>query len=278
MRIVARSRMSARRGLRRDRRHAAHASRGSVAAASEPARRDPDAACRYMTEAWYCCAEPGPEQLDLVMKRVLLLATTTGYQIRSFGEAAEKLGVRLVFASDRCDQLDDPWSDQRDSGPVPDEAALGRRGDRRLRRRASRRRHRRRRSAGGAGRARRRGARAAGQSTRGRARQPQQAREPARLHGGGSARRRRFSTSSLADDPRRSRRACVVSRGHQAARAVGSRGVMRVDDASDFVCGVRAPARAAAVARHPAASATRRTAARSSSRSFRATSLRSKAC
>ena len=46
------------------------------------------------------------------MKRVLLVATTTGYQIRSFGEAAETLGVRLVFASDRCDQLDDPWWDQ----------------------------------------------------------------------------------------------------------------------------------------------------------------------
>src|SRR4029453_17600926 len=45
------------------------------------------------------------------VRRVLLLATTTGYQIRSFGEAAEKLGVRLVFASDRCDQLDDTWSD-----------------------------------------------------------------------------------------------------------------------------------------------------------------------
>ena len=46
------------------------------------------------------------------MKRVLLLATTTGYQIRSFGDAAEKLGVKLVFASDRCDRLDDPWWDQ----------------------------------------------------------------------------------------------------------------------------------------------------------------------
>jgi biotin carboxylase len=46
------------------------------------------------------------------VRRVLLLATTTGYQIRSFGEAAEKLGVRLVFASDRCDQLEDPWWDQ----------------------------------------------------------------------------------------------------------------------------------------------------------------------
>jgi hypothetical protein len=49
------------------------------------------------------------------MKRVLLLATTTGYQIRSFGEAAETLGVRLIFASDRCDHLDDPWAD----GAIP---------------------------------------------------------------------------------------------------------------------------------------------------------------
>jgi biotin carboxylase len=43
---------------------------------------------------------------------VLLVATTTGYQIRSFGEAAQSLGVQLAFASDRCDQLDDPWWDQ----------------------------------------------------------------------------------------------------------------------------------------------------------------------
>ena len=46
------------------------------------------------------------------MRHVLLLATTTGYQIRSFGEAAEKLGVRVIVASDRCDQLSDPWSDR----------------------------------------------------------------------------------------------------------------------------------------------------------------------
>ncbi len=49
------------------------------------------------------------------MRRVLLLATTTGYQIRMFGEAAERLGVRLVYATDRCDQLDDPWAD----GAIP---------------------------------------------------------------------------------------------------------------------------------------------------------------
>ncbi len=46
------------------------------------------------------------------MKRVLLLAATTGYQIRSFGEAAARIGVQLTFASDRCDQLDDPWWDR----------------------------------------------------------------------------------------------------------------------------------------------------------------------
>jgi biotin carboxylase len=49
------------------------------------------------------------------MKRVLLLATTTGYQTRMFGEAAERLGVKLLFATDRCDQLEDPWWD----GAIP---------------------------------------------------------------------------------------------------------------------------------------------------------------
>ena len=45
------------------------------------------------------------------MNRVLLLATTTGYQTRMFAEAAKNLGVEIVYATDRCDQLDDPWSD-----------------------------------------------------------------------------------------------------------------------------------------------------------------------
>ena len=44
-------------------------------------------------------------------KRSLIISTTTGYQTRSFGEAAERLGVELVMATDRCDQLDDPWRD-----------------------------------------------------------------------------------------------------------------------------------------------------------------------
>jgi ATP-grasp domain-containing protein/L-aminoacid ligase-like protein len=43
--------------------------------------------------------------------RVLVLATTTGYQTRAFGEAAERLGVELTFATDRCHLIEDPWQD-----------------------------------------------------------------------------------------------------------------------------------------------------------------------
>jgi biotin carboxylase len=46
------------------------------------------------------------------MQRVLLFSTTTGYQLRSFDDAATRLGVELVFATDRCHQLDDPWRDR----------------------------------------------------------------------------------------------------------------------------------------------------------------------
>ena len=43
--------------------------------------------------------------------RVLILATTTGYQTRAFGDAASRLGVELVFATDRCHLIEDPWQD-----------------------------------------------------------------------------------------------------------------------------------------------------------------------
>ena len=46
------------------------------------------------------------------MTRVLLLSTTTGYQLRAFDEAAARLGVDLLLATDRCDHLADPWRDQ----------------------------------------------------------------------------------------------------------------------------------------------------------------------
>jgi len=45
------------------------------------------------------------------MSTVLVLATTTGYQTRAFGDAAVRLGVDLVFATDRCHLIEDPWQD-----------------------------------------------------------------------------------------------------------------------------------------------------------------------
>jgi biotin carboxylase len=46
------------------------------------------------------------------MTRVLLLSHTTGYQLRAFNDAAEALGIELVFATDRCRTLEDPWQDR----------------------------------------------------------------------------------------------------------------------------------------------------------------------
>lgn len=48
-------------------------------------------------------------------KRLLMLATTTGYQTRAFVEAAQKLGLSVVFGTDRCHVLRDPWQD----GAIP---------------------------------------------------------------------------------------------------------------------------------------------------------------
>ncbi|MGE5326561.1 MAG: biotin carboxylase, partial [Deltaproteobacteria bacterium] len=42
---------------------------------------------------------------------MLLLTTTTAYQTREFVKAAQKLGLEVVFGSDRCHKLDDPWRD-----------------------------------------------------------------------------------------------------------------------------------------------------------------------
>ncbi len=45
------------------------------------------------------------------MPKVLLFAATTGYQTRSFAEAAERAVVELRLATDRCHVMDDPWGD-----------------------------------------------------------------------------------------------------------------------------------------------------------------------
>jgi hypothetical protein len=45
-------------------------------------------------------------------KRLLLFTTKLGYQTRSFEDAARKLGVQLVYVTDRCQRLEDPWGDR----------------------------------------------------------------------------------------------------------------------------------------------------------------------
>jgi biotin carboxylase len=66
------------------------------------------------------------------MKRVLLVASTTGYQVREFGEAARALDVELVLATDRCHIMENPWGDQaapvRFEDPEPGIEALAARG------------------------------------------------------------------------------------------------------------------------------------------------------
>ena len=46
------------------------------------------------------------------MPSILLFTKTTGYQARAFEDAAQRLGVRLIYATDRCKGLDDPWRDR----------------------------------------------------------------------------------------------------------------------------------------------------------------------
>jgi biotin carboxylase len=46
------------------------------------------------------------------MKRILIVAATAGYQTRMFADAARRLGMAPVLATDRCHVLDDPWGDR----------------------------------------------------------------------------------------------------------------------------------------------------------------------
>ncbi len=46
------------------------------------------------------------------MKRILIVAATTGYQTRMFADAARRLGFETVLATDRCHVLEDPWGDR----------------------------------------------------------------------------------------------------------------------------------------------------------------------
>src|SRR6266700_3127524 len=46
------------------------------------------------------------------MKRILIVAATTGYQTRLFADAARRLGMDVALATDRCHVLEDPWGDR----------------------------------------------------------------------------------------------------------------------------------------------------------------------
>src|SRR5438445_8626097 len=50
--------------------------------------------------------------MTIPSKRLLLFTAKLGYQTRSFEDAARRLGVQLVYVTDRCQQLEDPWGDQ----------------------------------------------------------------------------------------------------------------------------------------------------------------------
>ena len=45
-------------------------------------------------------------------KPLLLFTAKLGYQTRSFEDAARKLRVQLIYVTDRCHQLEDPWGDR----------------------------------------------------------------------------------------------------------------------------------------------------------------------
>jgi biotin carboxylase len=64
-------------------------------------------------------------------KHLLIVATTTGYQLKMFRDAARRLGADVSLATDRCHVLEDPWGDHaipvRFEAPEESAAALAQR-------------------------------------------------------------------------------------------------------------------------------------------------------
>jgi hypothetical protein len=46
------------------------------------------------------------------LRRLLLFTNKLGYQTRSFEEAAQKHDTEIIYVTDRCHQLEDPWGDR----------------------------------------------------------------------------------------------------------------------------------------------------------------------
>jgi hypothetical protein len=47
----------------------------------------------------------------LIKRKILLFTAKLGYQIASFQAAADRLGVEILYVTDRCHRLEDPWND-----------------------------------------------------------------------------------------------------------------------------------------------------------------------
>src|ERR1700704_3027905 len=45
-------------------------------------------------------------------RRLLLFTNKLGYQTRSFEEVAQKHATEIIYVTDRCHQLEDPWGDR----------------------------------------------------------------------------------------------------------------------------------------------------------------------
>ena len=218
-----------------------------------PYMNEPGTVERSPPQSRLLCYEPSTDSRSSRDARsgsaCLLLATTTGYQTRMFAEAAARLGVELVYATDRCDQLDDPWRDGAIAGPLSRRVAIGRCAVEGARCAAGRRRAGGRRSADGDGGVPVAAARPARPSARGRgggARQAPDAREAegrrpadAGLHHRAGRRR---SATQLLD-------ALTFPVVVKPTVLSGSRGVIRADDALELRDGVRSRAPAAGVAR-----------------------------
>ena len=56
--------------------------------------------------------QPENSVMQNTPRRLLLFTNKLGYQTRSFEEAARKLNTEIIYVTDRCHQLEDPWGDR----------------------------------------------------------------------------------------------------------------------------------------------------------------------
>ena len=205
---------------------------------------DPISQCRALVLLSGAQCRAG-SSVDDGMKRVLFLATTTGYQTRMFGEAAERLGRQAGVRDRSLRSARRSLVGRRDPDPVPS--------------RSGRRRRHRRGGPHGAARRHPRGRRSA-DGGRGAAWRARWACRGIRRTRPAAARDKRLTREQFRDagllvpwfrvvsrtlDPRDIAPGLSWPRRRQAAVLSGSRGVIRADLAARVHRGIRAPAAAA---------------------------------